>query len=53
MEARQRRRLAQRLHLVRAEADAGAERRLEQVRIGGGGAVRAQGWRNAAKRWRG
>ena len=36
-------RLAERLHLVGVDLDAGAERRLEEVRIGGGDAVPAKG----------
>ena len=42
VDARQTERLAQRLHLVGVDLDAGAERRLEEVRIGGRDAVPAQ-----------
>ena len=42
VDPRQPQRLAQRLHLVGVDADAGAERRLEQVRVGGRHAVPAQ-----------
>ncbi len=42
VDARQPERLAQRLHLVGVDLDAGAERRLEEVRVGGGDAVPAQ-----------
>ena len=41
--AREPERLAQRLHLVGVDLDAGAERRLEEVRVGGRDAVPAQG----------
>ena len=42
VDARQPERLAQRLHLVGVDLDAGAERRLEEVRVGGRDAVPAQ-----------
>ena len=42
VDARQAQRLAQRLHLVGVDLDAGAERRLEEVRIGRGDAVPAE-----------
>ncbi len=42
IDARQPERLAQRLHLVGVDLDAGAERRLEEVRVGGRDAVPAQ-----------
>ena len=42
VDARQAQRLAQRLHLVGVDLDAGAERRLEEVRVGGGDAVPAE-----------
>ena len=42
VDAREPQRLAQRLHLVGVDLDAGAERRLEEVRVGGGDAVPAQ-----------
>ena len=42
VDARQAQRLAQRLHLVGVDLDAGAERRLEEVRVGGRDAVPAQ-----------
>ena len=42
-------RLAQRLHLVGVDLDAGAERRLEQVRVGGRDAVPAQGVQERAE----
>ena len=40
--SRQAERLAQRLHLIGVDLDAGAKRRLEEVRIGGGDAVPAE-----------
>ena len=43
VDARQPQRLAQRLHLVGVNRDAGAERRLEQVGVRRGGAMPAQG----------
>ena len=42
-------RLPQRLHLVGVDLDAGPKRRLEQVRIGGGDAVPAQGVQEGAE----
>ena len=42
-------RLAQRLHLVGVYLDAGPERRLEQIRVGGGDAVPAQGVQECAE----
>ncbi len=42
VDARQTERLAQRLHLVGVDLDPGAERRLEEVRVGGRDAVPAQ-----------
>ena len=43
VDARQQQRLAQRLELVGVDPDAGAVRRLEQLRVGGGDGVPAQG----------
>ena len=42
-------RLAERLHLVGVDLDAGPKRRLEEVRIGGGDAVPAQGVQERAE----
>ena len=47
--ARQAERLAQGLHLVGVDADAGPERGLEEVRIGGGDAVPAQRMQEGAE----
>ena len=44
-----RKRLAQRLHLVGVDPDAGAKRRLEEVGIGGGDAAPAQGVQEGAE----
>ena len=49
VDPRQAQRLAQRLHLIGVEADAGAERRLDQSRVGGGDAVPAKGVEEAGK----
>ena len=47
--ARQAQRLAQRLHLVGVDLDAGAKRRLEEIRVGGGDAAPAQGVQEGAE----
>ena len=49
VDARQAERLAQRLHLVGVDPDAGAKRRLEEVRIGSGHAVPAQRMQEGAE----
>ena len=47
--ARQAQRLAQRLHLVGVDLDAGSKRRLEEIRVGGGDAAPAQGVQEGAE----
>ena len=49
VDPRQAQRLAQGLHLVGVEADAGPERRLDQPRVGGGDAVPAEGVEEGGK----
>ena len=49
VDARQAERLAQRLHLVGVDPDAGAKRRLEEVRVGRGDTVPAQRMQEGAE----
>ena len=49
VDPREAKRLAQRLHLVGIDLDAGPERRLEQVRVGGRDAIPAQGVQKRAE----